>query len=156
MRPFQEKKLAEELHCTRAAIWKAVKSLREEGYMIEAGPNKGYMLVKANDRLSVEAIRPFLSFPEGLYQKFYQEVDSTNRAAKAAAVTGEAGHGSFVLGGMPDRRTWPAGTQFLFTAGCRNLPECDPRTERQSSGESASDCRGGSGSLQSSKENYRS
>ena len=83
-------KLAEELHCTRAAIWKAVKSLREEGYMIEAG------------------------------------------------------------------RTWPAGTQFLFTAGCRNLPECDPRTERQSSGESASDCRGGSGSLQSSKENYRS
>lgn len=32
--------------------------------MIEAGPNKGYMLVKANDRLSVEAIRPFLSFPE--------------------------------------------------------------------------------------------
>ena len=41
-------------------------------------------------------------------------------------------------------------------AGCRNLPECDPRTERQSSGESASDCRGGSGSLQSSKENYRS
>ena len=120
-------KLAEELHCTRAAIWKAVKSLREEGYMIEAGPNKGYMLVKANDRLSVEAIRPFLSFPE-VYIKVYQEVDSTNRAAKAAAITGEAGH----------------------------LPECDPRTERQSSGESASDCRGGSGSLQSSKENYRS
>ena len=78
-------KLAEELHCTRAAIWKAVKSLREEGYMIEAGPNKGYMLVKANDRLSVEAIRPFLSFPE-VYIKVYQEVDSTNRAAKAAAI----------------------------------------------------------------------
>ena len=50
-------KLAEELHCTRAAIWKAVKSLREEGYKIEAGQNKGYMLAKANDRLSVEAIR---------------------------------------------------------------------------------------------------
>ena len=52
-------KLAEELHCTRAAIWKAVKSLREEGYKIEAGQNKGYMLAKANDRLSVEAVRPF-------------------------------------------------------------------------------------------------
>ena len=36
--------LAGELECTRAAIWKAVKSLREEGYTIEAGPNKGYML----------------------------------------------------------------------------------------------------------------
>ena len=32
---------AAELNCTRAAIWKAVKSLREEGYTIEAGPNKG-------------------------------------------------------------------------------------------------------------------
>ena len=27
---------AAELNCTRAAIWKAVKSLREEGYTIEA------------------------------------------------------------------------------------------------------------------------
>ena len=104
-------KLAEELHCTRAAIWKAVKSLREEGYMIEAGPNKGYMLVKANDRLSVEAIRPFLSFPE-VYIKVYQEVDSTNRAAKAAAVTGEAGHGSFVLAGCQTEGRGRRGRSF--------------------------------------------
>ena len=34
--------IAGELGCTRAAVWKAVKSLREEGYHIEAGPNKGY------------------------------------------------------------------------------------------------------------------
>lgn len=104
-------KLAEELHCTRAAIWKAVKSLREEGYMIEAGPNKGYMLVKANDRLSVEAIRPFLSFPE-VYIKVYQEVDSTNRAAKAAAVNGEAGHGSFVLAGCQTEGRGRRGRSF--------------------------------------------
>lgn len=91
-------KLAEELHCTRAAIWKAVKSLREEGYMIEAGPNKGYMLMKANDRLSVEAIRPFL-LSQDVYIEVEQEVDSTNRAAKAAAISGKAGHGSFVLAG---------------------------------------------------------
>lgn len=83
---------------SRAAIWKAVKSLREEGYKIEAGQNKGYMLAKANDRLSVEAIRPFLLSPE-VYIGVYQEVDSTNRAAKAVAVNGEAGHGSFVLAG---------------------------------------------------------
>ena len=40
-------KLAEELHCTRAAIWKAVKSLREEGYMIEAGPKKAVYIQPA-------------------------------------------------------------------------------------------------------------
>ena len=51
----KEKKLAEELHRTRDSKYrKAVKSLlREEGYKIEAGQNKGYMLAKANDRLSV-------------------------------------------------------------------------------------------------------
>ena len=39
-------RIAGELGCTRAAVWKAVKSLREDGYHIEAGPNKGYMLAK--------------------------------------------------------------------------------------------------------------
>ena len=104
-------KLAEELHCTRAAIWKAVKSLREEGYKIEAGQNKGYMLAKANDRLSVEAIRPFLLSPE-VYIGVYQEVDSTNRAAKAAAVNGEAGHGSFVLAGSQSAGRGRRGRSF--------------------------------------------
>lgn len=147
-------KLAEELHCTRAAIWKAVKSLREEGYMIEAGPNKGYMLVKGMIDFPLKQYGLFLSVSGGLYQSlsgsgFYEPCSESgcyyrrSRSWKLRA------------GGMPEGRTWPAGTQFLFTAGCRNLPECDPRTERQSSGESASDCRGGSGSLQSSKENYR-
>ena len=49
--------IAGELGCTRAAVWKAVKSLREEGYHIEAGPNKGYMLAKDTNRLSQEGIR---------------------------------------------------------------------------------------------------
>ena len=80
-------KLAEELNCTRAAIWKAVKSLREEGYIIEAGPNKGYMLVEDCHHLSQEAIQPFLFTPE-VYMEVCQQVDSTNRAAKEAAVTG--------------------------------------------------------------------
>ncbi len=32
----------------------------EEGYHIEAGPNKGYMLAKDTNRLSQEGIRLFL------------------------------------------------------------------------------------------------
>ena len=50
-------RIAGELGCTRAAVWKAVKSLREDGYTIEAGPNKGYMLAKDTNRLSQEGIR---------------------------------------------------------------------------------------------------
>ena len=74
-------RLAEELACTRAAVWKAVKSLREEGYTIEAGPNKGYMLARDSNRLSVEGMR----------------LNSTNQEAKKVAVSGEASHGSFVV-----------------------------------------------------------
>ena len=117
-------KLAEELHCTRAAIWKAVKALREEGYTIEAGQNKGYMLVKDSHRLSVEAIRPFLVSPE-VYLKVYQETDSTNRAAKEAAVTGTAGHGGCVSR-KADCRAGKERQKLLFSGGGRAVSECDP------------------------------
>lgn len=147
-------KLAEELHCTRAAIWKAVKSLREEGYMIEAGPNKGYMLVKANDRLSVEAIRPFCRFRRFI-SKFIRKWILRTVQRKRLLLT-EKPVMEALCWRDARQKDVAGGDAVLFTAGCRNLPECDPRTERQSSGESASDCRGGSGSLQSSKENYRS
>ena len=106
-------KLAEELHCTRAAIWKAVKSLREEGYTIEAGQNKGYMLVKDSHRLSMEAIQPFLVSPE-VYLKVYQEIDSTNRAAKEAAVTGLAGHGGCVVAGKQTAGRGRRGREFIL------------------------------------------
>lgn len=88
--------MARELDCTRAAVWKAVKALQQEGYEIEAGPNKGYMLSEDNNILAEEGIRPLLRQPE-VYLKLYQEIDSTNRAAKQAAIAGEAGHGSVIL-----------------------------------------------------------
>ena len=88
--------MARELDCTRAAVWKAVKALQQEGYEIEAGPNKGYMLSEDNNILAEEGIRPLLRQPE-VYLKLYQETDSTNRAAKQAAIAGESGHGSVIL-----------------------------------------------------------
>lgn len=88
--------MGRELDCTRAAVWKAVKALQQEGYEIEAGPNKGYMLSEDNNILAEEGIRPLLRQPE-VYLKLYQETDSTNRAAKQAAIAGEAGHGSVIL-----------------------------------------------------------
>lgn len=88
--------IAGQLGCTRAAVWKAVKALREEGYSIEAGPNKGYTLARDTNRISAEGIRPYLEEPHADIQ-VYNEVDSTNQSAKQAAVSGKAGHGSFVL-----------------------------------------------------------
>ena len=55
--------IGRELSCTRAAVWKAVNSLRQEGYPIEAGPNKGYMLARESNLISAEGIRLFLDDP---------------------------------------------------------------------------------------------
>ena len=68
-------KIAEELQCTRAAVWKAVKTLREEGYEIAAGSNKGYMLSAESNKLAEEGIRPFLSKPD-VFLKVYQKSHS--------------------------------------------------------------------------------
>ena len=34
--------LGEQLFCSRNAVWKAIQSLRQDGYLIEAVTNKGY------------------------------------------------------------------------------------------------------------------
>ena len=36
--------LADRLGVSRAAVWKAVKQLQQEGYRISAGTNRGYIL----------------------------------------------------------------------------------------------------------------
>lgn len=78
--------LARELNVSRTAVWKAVQALREEGYPISAGQNRGYCLSNRSDILSGEGIRAFLR-PElsrlAIYS--YDAVDSTNEEAKRLA-----------------------------------------------------------------------
>lgn len=85
------------LGVTRAAVWKAVQTLKEQGYRIEAANNRGYHLAEDNDVLSAEGICLELAKP-------YQEnqicvcrcVDSTNQEVKRRALAG-AGQGLVVL-----------------------------------------------------------
>ena len=91
--------IGRELSCTRAAVWKAVNSLRQEGYPIEAGPNKGYMLTRESNLISAEGIRLFLEHPQGEV-RIFDEISSTNLEARQMAVSGQAGHGSFVVAGL--------------------------------------------------------
>jgi len=88
--------IGRELSCTRAAVWKAVNSLRQEGYPIEAGPNKGYMLARESNLISAEGIRLFLKDPQ-VEIKIFDAISSTNLEARQLAVSGIAGHGSFVV-----------------------------------------------------------
>lgn len=90
-------KIAEKLQVSRAAVWKAVEALRQEGYEISAVTNRGYSLSPTSDRLSPEGIRPYLAEPYRQAELIvYPTVDSTNNAAKRLAMDGAA-HGTAVL-----------------------------------------------------------
>lgn len=82
--------LAKELGVSRNAVWKAVKSLQEEGYAISAVTNKGYCLDSKNDILSVQSISRYL-LPEltGLQLEVHKSIDSTNTRVKEYAAQGK-------------------------------------------------------------------
>lgn len=96
-RAVSGQELADTLHITRAAVWKAVRSLQEDGYHIEAVRNRGYRLAPDTDVLSAQGVALFL--PEEYRDSpvtVLPTVDSTNSAAKRLAAGG-APHRTLVL-----------------------------------------------------------
>ena len=79
--------LANQLHVSRAAIWKAIKTLKEEGYNIEATPNKGYVLSK-------QGIAYYLTEEIDIFS--YKTIDSTNTQMKKLAINGGKNHSVIV------------------------------------------------------------
>ena len=77
--------LAQELSVTRAGIWKAIKSLRDEGFDIKAVKNSGYMLSSTDDKLSragIEAGLRAAGFKGSCEIEVYDSVDSTQNVGK--------------------------------------------------------------------------
>ena len=90
-------KLANDLNVSRTAIWKAVKSLRNEGYDIYSVSNKGYSLSKETDMLSSKIIKNNMpKYSNKFNFKIYKTVESTNIIARDMAVNG-AESGTVVL-----------------------------------------------------------
>lgn len=79
--------LASDLGITRAAVWKAINSLRQEGYDITSVKKMGYMLNVNSDILSLVKITEKLSALVDIEFKLYKTIDSTNRKAKLLALT---------------------------------------------------------------------
>ncbi len=76
--------LAKELGITRAAIWKKIAKLREEGYEIESVPRKGYrLLISPQNVLNVQRIKREIDLSSFGGEFIYlNEVDSTNTYLK--------------------------------------------------------------------------
>lgn len=126
--------LCGEFNVSRTAVWKNIKRLRDEGYVIDAVTGKGYRLEERPDVISAQEIKSRLKTKYwGQKTVFFEEVDSTNNAAKKMAEDG-APHGCLVIAenqnaGKGRRgRSWssPEGTGIWMTFILR------PRIEPQS------------------------
>lgn len=89
--------LARECGVSRAAVWKAITALRNQGYSIEGSTNGGYVLKDTTDVFTKELFctyftREFPRFKDSHIECF-KEIDSTNTYAKQLlAGSGSAPH----------------------------------------------------------------
>ncbi|MDD4046920.1 MAG: biotin--[acetyl-CoA-carboxylase] ligase [Sedimentibacter sp.] len=89
--------LADMLEVSRTAVWKAINSLKVEGYSIESTPNKGYSLAESSDVLSAEGIRLYLNEEfKSIPITVHKTIGSTNTEAKILAVQ-NAQHGTTII-----------------------------------------------------------
>ena len=109
--------IAEQIGVTRAAVWKAVNILKQEGYRIEAVNNRGYRLLEESDILSPEGIKLELDEKYRNYKiDVYKTIDSTNQEVKRQALEG-AGQGLVVLAEQQTMGKGRRGRSFYSPAG---------------------------------------
>jgi BirA family biotin operon repressor/biotin-[acetyl-CoA-carboxylase] ligase len=77
------------LGISRAAVWKAVEGLREEGYQISSAPNRGYCLESGPDRVRAGSLSAQLAGGRiGAQVVCLDQVDSTNNEVKRRRADG--------------------------------------------------------------------
>ncbi|KEH89961.1 biotin--[acetyl-CoA-carboxylase] ligase [Clostridium novyi] len=90
-------KISEKLGISRAAVWKHIKSIKEDGYEIESVSRKGYKLISSPDLLTFEEVNPYLNTKYiGKDIRYYNTIDSTNTKAKELGTAG-AKEGTVVI-----------------------------------------------------------
>lgn len=109
--------ISQSLSLSRTAIWKAINSLRESGYIIDAVPNKGYCLSTESDILSEQGIRKYLNEEcEGLSFTVLQTTTSTNTLLKEQAASG-ALEGTVIIANEQTGGRGRVGRKFFSPSG---------------------------------------
>ena len=89
--------IAKTLNLSRTAIWKAINSLRDDGYNINAVTNRGYSLADNTDLISKEGISLYLNEEFSSIDIYtYKTTSSTNEVSKKLALNG-AKQGTVVI-----------------------------------------------------------
>ena len=107
--------MSKTLGVSRAAVWKAIQTLRQQGYLIESAPKRGYRLDASPDRVrDGELVAPLKGCVVGSSLLCLETIDSTNTEAKRRAVDG-APHGLVILS---EEQTAGRGRSFQSPKGC--------------------------------------
>ncbi len=110
--------LCAKLEVSRTAVWKHIKTLREEGYQIDSVTNKGYRLLKSPDLLVPEEVQSNLkSHWLGQEMRFYETIGSTNLEVRRLAEQG-APHGLTVITEEQTMGKGRRGRSWLGEPGC--------------------------------------
>lgn len=95
--PISGEAISKRFGVTRAAIWKHMQALKDEGYQIETVGRKGYRLAGTPDKLlPAEVLAGLKTRWLGKQLIYHDQVTSTNDLAKRAAFDGCA-HGTVVV-----------------------------------------------------------
>jgi len=91
-KPVSGEQLASELSVSRTAIWKHIRVLKDEGYMIDSSTNIGYSLNQTQDTLTSGEIKAGLKTKTiGKEIKYFKETESTNIIAREMASSVDEG-----------------------------------------------------------------
>lgn len=115
--PLSGETMSKRLGVSRAAVWKAVEALRQEGYVISSAPNRGYRLETSPDLLSAGELSGALTGRLiGRALICLPTVDSTNSEVKRQALAGRE-EGLAVLADGQTGGRGRRGRQFESPAG---------------------------------------
>lgn len=101
---------------TRAAVWKYIKQLQNEGYVIESVSKNGYRLINCPDILTSDEIAGYLRTAYiGRRILHYDSIDSTNNKARELAEKGEP-EGTVVVSESQTKGKGKTGRQWYSEA----------------------------------------
>lgn len=106
--------IARRLKLSRNSVWKAINLLRKDGYIIEGGTKKGYLLVSSPDILKPEEIQAKVGADFTI--QLYDCLDSTNAKAMTLAQEG-ASSGTVILANEQKAGRGRKGREFFSPRG---------------------------------------
>ena len=123
------KKISQELGISRAAVWKRIAQLREEGWQIEAAGRRGYRLIPGDSLDPIFWVNQLTTKTLGRAINHYEHtITSSNTLVKQMAVQG-APSGSLCLCECQTAGKRAAGAHMVSPRGTGDPDERPPAAE---------------------------